>query len=185
MTGNTALGNHQQGISITGGAANNTVGGLARPPTPGTGAGNVVSANGSSGVGVTGAGSNNNVVAGNILGLNAAGTAILGNNFQGALRPRHLEQYPRWHVGRRGQHHLGQRLPVRHTRRDRDPRRHDEQSGPGQLHRHRHHRHDCTGQPGYGADSWRHEQHDRGIDGRARATSFPATARPASTFWMP
>ncbi len=79
VDGTQALGNQQQGIYITGGASNNTIGGLTS--TPGTGLGNVVSANGYSGIIVLG--SSNNVIQGNIAGLNAAGNAVLGNTFQG------------------------------------------------------------------------------------------------------
>ena len=78
--GNGPLGNLQQGILITTHAANNTVGGVTA--TPGTGAGNVISANQFSGV-VT-LGTSNNLIAGNIVGLNAGGTAILGNFVDGA-----------------------------------------------------------------------------------------------------
>src|SRR5205807_1254597 len=60
---------------------NNTIGGLTA--TPGTGAGNVVSGNGYSGIGAI-FGSNNNWFAGNIVGLNAAGTAAIPNGSNGA-----------------------------------------------------------------------------------------------------
>jgi titin len=73
--GSGALGTYSQGIAIDLGAAGNTVGGLTA--VPGTGAGNVVSGNGRSGIALLL--SSNNLIAGNIMGLNAAGTAILPN----------------------------------------------------------------------------------------------------------
>ena len=67
------------GIRLSNGASNNLVGGLT--DTPGTGAGNVISGNRERGIRVE-TGSFNSIV-GNIVGLNAAGTAPLGNSFQG------------------------------------------------------------------------------------------------------
>lgn len=79
--GTAALGNAQQGIYLTNAANNNIVG--AYTATPGTAGGNVVSANGFSGIGTLA--SSNTLVIGNISGLNAAGTAILGNTFNGVF----------------------------------------------------------------------------------------------------
>jgi streptogramin lyase len=58
--------------------ASSTIGGLTA--TPGTGAGNVISGNGGSGLGLF---SDPALVEGNIIGLNATGTAILGNGQDG------------------------------------------------------------------------------------------------------
>lgn len=79
-SGSAAMGNIQNGIYIHGGAANNTVGGLTA--TPGTGAGNVISGNANVGIGVIG---NNNLIVGNLVGLNAAGTAVVGNAASGVF----------------------------------------------------------------------------------------------------
>jgi Concanavalin A-like lectin/glucanases superfamily/PKD domain/Matrixin len=73
------LGNLANGVQIDSGAANNTIGGSTA--TPGTGLGNVISGNHQRGVGVFGG--NNNLVAGNIVGLDAGGSNLLGNFFQG------------------------------------------------------------------------------------------------------
>ncbi len=75
-TGNAALGNLANGILINSGPTNNTIGGLTA--TPGTGAGNLISGNGQAGAGTAVA--SNNLFEGNIVGLNAAGTAILPND---------------------------------------------------------------------------------------------------------
>jgi titin len=69
--GTAALGNAYSGVYINGGAENNTIGGTA------TGAGNVLSDNTDHGVDI--AGSSHNVVQGNLIGTNGAGTAALGN----------------------------------------------------------------------------------------------------------
>ena len=70
--GTASLGNGDDGVLIEAGASGNTIGGLTS--TPGTGAGNVISANLSNGVAIVGSGTTGNVVAGNIIGLNAAGS---------------------------------------------------------------------------------------------------------------
>ncbi|MCI0682029.1 MAG: LamG domain-containing protein, partial [Gemmataceae bacterium] len=70
------LGNSANGVNIT--SANNTIGGLTA--IPGTGVGNVISGNSQRGIAL---GGSNNVVQGNIVGLHAAGGAVLANAFQG------------------------------------------------------------------------------------------------------
>ena len=77
ITGGVALPNGYDGVRIDSGASNNTIGGLAA--TPGTGAGNLISGNKNNGVEITDAGTDGNVVAGNLVGLNASGTQSLGN----------------------------------------------------------------------------------------------------------
>ena len=77
------LGNGGSGIRIT--SSNNTIGGITQ--TPGTGIGNVISGNDIRGVEIDGVGSGatQNTVAGNIIGLNASGTAVLANSNDGVL----------------------------------------------------------------------------------------------------
>src|SRR5262249_20394105 len=70
-SGTSALGNFD-GILSAGN--NNTIGGIST--TPGTGAGNVISGNTGNGIHLTG---NQNLVAGNLIGTTATGTAALGN----------------------------------------------------------------------------------------------------------
>jgi len=75
--GMAALANAGAGIEIYGGAASNRIGGLN------AGEGNVISGNGNDGVLVNDAGSTGNMVEGNFIGLNSAGTAVLPNGFTG------------------------------------------------------------------------------------------------------
>ena len=75
--GAAAIPNAFAGIEISGGSRSNTVGGTA------PGAGNVISGNTSQGVFIRGTGTISNVVAGNFIGLNAAGTAAVANGFSG------------------------------------------------------------------------------------------------------
>lgn len=76
-TGTAALPNKTAGILIYGGAQANLIGGTN------TGAGNVISGNGFEGVGLADANTIGNIVAGNFIGLNAAGTAAISNTWQG------------------------------------------------------------------------------------------------------
>ena len=75
--GNAAIGNGDSGVLIDSNATNNTIGGTT------LGAGNVLSGNGLRGVHIAGA--SNNLVEGNLIGLNAAGTGVLGNSDSGVL----------------------------------------------------------------------------------------------------
>jgi len=68
--GNAALANAGDGISLTGGSVRTSVGGTV------AGAGNVISGNGRNGVFVI---TSDNLIAGNYIGTNAAGTAALSN----------------------------------------------------------------------------------------------------------
>ncbi len=80
VTGNAALANTNEGVSLDAGAAGNIIGGTAT--TPGSGRGNVISGNGGPGVEIigrsfgTGAFSANNIVQGNLIGLKANGGAL-------------------------------------------------------------------------------------------------------------
>jgi hypothetical protein len=86
-SGTVALGNSDNGVEIDSGADWNTIGGTT------SGSGNVISANGtplgelllgsSCGVLINGIGATNNVVQGNMIGTDAAGTARLGNVLAG------------------------------------------------------------------------------------------------------
>ena len=77
VTGTADLGNASQGVAILLGASNNTIGGTA------AGARNVISGNNGEGVRLIDAGTSGNVVVGNLIGTNAAGTAGIGNSAQG------------------------------------------------------------------------------------------------------
>jgi hypothetical protein len=77
VTGTADLGNTNQGIAIYNGGKNNTIGGTAN------GAANVISGNNGEGVRLINSGTTGNVVLGNLIGTNAAGTAGIANNRQG------------------------------------------------------------------------------------------------------
>jgi subtilisin-like proprotein convertase family protein len=74
--GNTDLGNGSQGILVSDGAANNTIGG-------GINERNVISGNGEAGVHVENVESTGNVIQGNYIGTNAAGSGDVGNSSHG------------------------------------------------------------------------------------------------------
>ncbi len=78
-SGSAALGN-LYGIVIDSDASGNAIGGATS--TPGTGAGNLISGNNGHGLQISD-GAADNLVAGNLIGLNAAGTAPLPNAYQG------------------------------------------------------------------------------------------------------
>ena len=79
VTANHLDSNTSNGLLITGAAANNSIGsGL-------TGGGNVISANGINGIDITGVAAADNVVWGNLIGTNAAGTSPAGNGSDGIL----------------------------------------------------------------------------------------------------
>jgi hypothetical protein len=75
--GTAAIANKWSGVNVFGGASGNTIGGTAAA------AGNVISGNGNQAVAISGTGTRNNLVQGNLLGLNAAGTAALSNGWSG------------------------------------------------------------------------------------------------------
>jgi len=77
-TGLVAAGNERHGIGLENGASGNVIG------TNGDGIDddkewNLIGGNGFSGVGIFDSGSDGNVVAGNYIGMNSAGTAVFGN----------------------------------------------------------------------------------------------------------
>jgi hypothetical protein len=76
-TGTFALPNAFDGVNVYGGAQLTQIGGTA------PGARNVISGNLVRGVGIFGAGTKNNFVQGNFIGLNAAGSAAVGNGYSG------------------------------------------------------------------------------------------------------
>src|SRR5262249_17417024 len=77
LAGSAAIAN-QVGVVITGGAHNNTIGGTV------AGARNVISGN-DTGVALNGAGTSGNLVRGNYIGLDPAGTAALANSYGVAI----------------------------------------------------------------------------------------------------
>src|SRR5271157_3503954 len=72
VTGTLARGNSGNGVQISSGATNNTIGGTVG------GAGNLIGANNANGIYITGSGTSANPVLGNYIGTNASG-ANLGN----------------------------------------------------------------------------------------------------------
>ncbi|MCP3878215.1 MAG: DUF4347 domain-containing protein, partial [Sulfitobacter sp.] len=74
ISGSVDLGNTKFGIELTTGAENNTIGGTTAAQR------NVISGNDSHGVILWGSTTTGNVVQGNYIGVNAAGTAALGND---------------------------------------------------------------------------------------------------------
>ncbi len=78
VAGTTAVPNQWAGVAMFGGAQSNLVGGGTAP------ARNIISGNNDQGVAMSGAGTSGNVVAGNFIGLNPAGTAAIGNGWAGA-----------------------------------------------------------------------------------------------------
>ena len=77
--GTRALPNSDVGVLLDGVSTDNTIGGTT------TGARNVISGNGTNGVEIINAGSTRNLVAGNYIGIDAAGSAALGNGTNGML----------------------------------------------------------------------------------------------------
>jgi uncharacterized repeat protein (TIGR01451 family) len=73
--GAVALGNGFEGVSISNGANNNTIGGV--------GAGNLISGNAQNGISIFGAGTSGNLVLGNQVGTDLAGTAAVPNGQDG------------------------------------------------------------------------------------------------------
>ena len=75
--GTAALSNAFSGVDIFTGAASNIIGG--------TGKGNVISGNGNYGLSISGPGTSLQTVQGNFIGLNATGSAGIGNSYSGII----------------------------------------------------------------------------------------------------
>ncbi len=78
-TGTFALGNSGPGVNVTGGSSNNTIGGTT------SGAGNLISANAGAGVSISGTGTSGNLVLGNEIGTDIAGTVAIPNTGPGVV----------------------------------------------------------------------------------------------------
>ena len=76
-TGNADQGNGGNGIYIASGASANVIGGSSPADR------NIISGNNQSGILITGTGTDTNTVAGNYIGINAAGSASLANTLDG------------------------------------------------------------------------------------------------------
>ncbi len=76
-SGTQPLGNGQHGILLTAGGSYNVIGGDT------AGERNVICGNGIDGVNIYGTGTDHNTIVGNYIGLDAAGTASLGNTYEG------------------------------------------------------------------------------------------------------
>ncbi len=77
--GSAVLGNDQNGVIITGGALNNTIGGYT------SGERNIISGNGWNGVRIFSSGTMSNTVSGNFIGVDANGMVDLGNTQDGVI----------------------------------------------------------------------------------------------------
>ncbi len=77
VTGTLDRGNASRGVIVSGGSDGNLIGGST------AGAGNVISGNGTDGVRIADVGTTGNTVAGNLIGLDAAGTAVITNDASG------------------------------------------------------------------------------------------------------
>lgn len=81
VDGTSKLANAGSGVAISDSSPNNIVGGATT--TVGDPPGNVISGNSGRGIDASGAGTTGTLVQGNLIGLNAAGTAALGNSNDG------------------------------------------------------------------------------------------------------
>ncbi len=79
LIGSGAIANKFDGILIRAGAAGNTIGG------PVAGTGNVISGNGNDGIEIVNNGTSNNLIEGNFIGTNLAGSGGIANKFDGIL----------------------------------------------------------------------------------------------------
>ncbi len=144
---NNPLGNAGDGVILALGASANTIGGSV------LGAGNVISGNAGDGVEITGAGATGNMVEGNYIGTNAAGTAPIANAQGVVVENGRVEQHHRGnhqHFPARGELRLRCRDDFRGGRRrqrGRQPRPggcgRSGQRSAGQRRRHVPNRNDC------------------------------------------
>jgi predicted chitinase len=79
ISGTKPLGNTKDGIDISNGASDNTIGGTS------SGSGNVISANGQYGELISGSTTSANTIQGNEIGLDVSGTTKLGNAWWGIM----------------------------------------------------------------------------------------------------
>lgn len=86
-SGTVDLGNRSDGVAIWQGAKNNIIGTDGSDDAFNSHERNVISGNNRYGVHVLQAGTTDNVIAGNYIGTNAAGTAAIGNSKQGIFIP--------------------------------------------------------------------------------------------------
>ena len=77
VTGTLDRGNASRGVIVSGGSDGNLIGGST------AGDGNVISGNGTDGVRIADVGTTGNTIAGNLIGLDAAGTAVITNDASG------------------------------------------------------------------------------------------------------
>ena len=77
--GTAAPNNTRHGLSLTGGASGNTIGGAA------AGARNIISGNAQNGVNIIGTGTTSNAVLGNFIGTDLTGTMAIANGLDGVL----------------------------------------------------------------------------------------------------
>ena len=154
VTGTRRSANGQDGVDDRSGASANTIGGT----TPG--ARDVISGNAAMGVVITDAGTSGNVVEGDYIGTNAAGTGALGNADRRRGHPVGGDrQHGRRDDGRRPRRHLRQRSQRRRAGR---------YSGTS----------DNVVEGDYiGTDAYRH----RAPSATARTASTSSAARPANT----
>jgi titin len=85
FSGNFPLPNACFGVVISSGAQNNQIGASGKSSAEDLGDRNIISGNGCSGVDIEGNGTNQNIVAGNFIGTNVAGSTSLANGMQGVL----------------------------------------------------------------------------------------------------
>jgi hypothetical protein len=92
VSGLQILGFPGHGISIQGGAHNNTIGGNWQVGSGPTGQGNVIRGNGIEGVHIEGVGTDHNLVIGNLIGTDETGTSASGNGSHGVAIIRGAQQ---------------------------------------------------------------------------------------------
>ncbi|HJQ25362.1 MAG TPA: C25 family cysteine peptidase, partial [Blastocatellia bacterium] len=83
INGTAAIANGGNGVYVNGGPDNTTIGGSTA--TPGTPPGNLISGNTGNGIEIVGGSSSGHLIRGNLIGLQAGGTATLGNGSNGVL----------------------------------------------------------------------------------------------------
>jgi hypothetical protein len=92
INGTVALANSENGVELSGGASDNTIGGTLGVSATGmgglagngqAGTGNIISGNGHDGVLITGDNTSTNVVEGNYIGTDINGSVVLGNTLHG------------------------------------------------------------------------------------------------------